>query len=125
MISKTSINQVTGNLQVTTEAKLIQIAENPQANVNGTLYYPCTIEFVTKLAEVKTVPALMYAENYKYGVEVGKSYLCTVTKTDRGHLFTLSHLPARDMTTDEDFGFDEVEVSSDVEVIAGEDEGNF
>lgn len=122
MVSKVSINPVTGSMEVVTSAKLIQVGDNLLENKNGTGYYPCTVEVVTRNGE-KRVSALIYERNYAHGMELGKSYLCTVRKTDRGHLFILSHLPAVDMTEDKDFGFEEVQVND--EFVFGEDEYTF
>lgn len=106
---KKVINKVTGQVQTQFEAKLISIADAPKEmqNEKQTLYRNCTIQFADKDGVEQTVSALMYESNYAYGVEPGKSYLATATKTDRGVLISVSHLVATIRPTEDMFGFDE------------------
>lgn len=117
---KTTKNTVTGNEQIQFEGKLVSIASTPLANVNGTLYRPCSIEFADKNAEVQKVRAIMYESNYAYGVNEGDTYLCTATKTERSVLISVSHLKAGVNATEEMFGFGENNDYADAEAAMAE-----
>ncbi len=121
---KKVINKVTNQVQTQFEAKLISIADAPKEmqNAKQTLYRNCTIQFADKDAVEQTVSALMYESNYAYGVEVGKSYLATATKTDRGVLISVSHLVATTRPTEDMFGFDESTEYEEAEAVMQEAE---
>lgn len=75
--------------------RLISISDKLLENVNGTGYYPCTIE--TKIgSSTMQVSGIMYKANFDNGVEIGDTYRTEIRITeDRPEepLFLVSHLP--------------------------------
>ena len=73
-------NSVTGQLEANFNAKLISIGENFLTNTNGVKYKVGTIEFTNAQNKVVQKSARIYEKNLSYGMPVGQSYLCTVSK---------------------------------------------
>ena len=87
-------------------AELVSIAQNAIANTNNVNFYPATVKYEN--AEGKTVnnTALVYENNFNYGMSVGTSYLGKVVKQkDKPMLLIVSHLTRATAATDADFGF--------------------
>lgn len=91
---KTTINSQTGLAEVNFTAKLLSFSEKSlESKTNeGVFYKPCSIEFTDAKGVKQTTSAIMYDNNFKYGVEKGKSYLATAIKTEQGVLIKVSHL---------------------------------
>ena len=100
-------------LQAQFSGKLLSISDREFENTNGKNYKVATIEFADINGEIQRASCFIYEGNYKYGMEVGQSYLATATKTDQGPIIQLSHLQsAADRPTADMFGeFSEAEVS--------------
>ena len=73
-------NSVTGQLEANFNAKLISIGENFLTNSNGIKYKVGVIEFKNAQNVLIQRSARIYEKNLAYGMPVGQSYLCTVSK---------------------------------------------
>ena len=101
-------NSVTGQLEANFNAKLISIGENFLSNTNGVKYKVGTIEFTNAKNQVVQKSARIYEKNLSYGMSVGQSYLCTVSKyTDNAgatqYDIKCSHLQGAQRATSDDF----------------------
>lgn len=114
------VNPVTKEVyyEATLDSKLVSVnTEVPQENKNGTVYYNAVIEFVNAEGEKTKSRAMIYDANWKYGMNIGESYLTTVRITpgdERGPLITVSHLTGSAKATASDFGFSLSEAKEEV-----------
>lgn len=87
------INEVTGNPETDFTAELLTISEtvNTFKNDKETKYRIVGIKFKDKNGKMQSTTAFMYETNIqKYHPEIGKTYLATASKTDRGVFTTVS-----------------------------------
>lgn len=101
-------NSTTGQLEANFNAKLISIGENFLTNINGVKYKVGTIEFTNAQNKVVQKSARIYEKNLSYGMPVGQSYLCTVSKYIDSAGATqydikCSHLQGAQRATSDDF----------------------
>ena len=101
-------NSVTGQLEANFNAKLISIGENFLTNTNGVKYKISTIAFTNAQNKVVQKSTRIYEKNLSYGMPVGQSYLCTVSKYQDASGSTqydikCSHLQGAQRATSEDF----------------------
>ena len=101
-------NSVTGQLEANFNAKLIRIGEDFLTNINGVKYKVGTIEFTNAKNQVVQKGARIYEKNLSYGMPIGQSYLCTVSKYIDSAGATqydikCSHLQGAQRATSEDF----------------------
>ena len=101
-------NSVTGQLEANFNAKLISIGENFLTNTKGVKYKVGTIEFTNAQNKVVQKSARIYEKNLSYGMSVGQSYLCTVSRYQDASGSTqydikCSHLQGAERATSEDF----------------------
>ena len=101
-------NSVTGQLEANFNAKLISIVQNFLTNTNGVKYKAGTIEFKNAQGLLSQRNARIYEKNLSYGMPVGQSYLCTVSKYIDSAGATqydikCSHLQGAQRATSEDF----------------------
>ena len=101
-------NSATGQLEANFNAKLISIGENFLTNINGVKYKVGTIEFTNAKGVLVQKSARIYEKNLSYGMPVGQSYLCTVSKyvdTAGATQYDIkcSHLQGAQRATSEDF----------------------
>ena len=73
-------NSVTGQLEANFNAKLLSVGQNFLTNSNGIKYKVGTIEFKNAQGALIQRSARIYEKNLSYGMPVGQSYLCTVSK---------------------------------------------
>ena len=101
-------NSETGQLEANFNAKLISIGENFLTNINNVKYKVGVIEFTNAQNKVVQKSARIYEKNLSYGMPVGQSYLCTVSKYQDASGSTqydikCSHLQGAQRATSEDF----------------------
>ena len=101
-------NSVTGQLEANFNAKLISIGENFLTNINNVKYKIGMIEFTNAKGVLVQKSARIYEKNLSYGMPVGQSYLCTVSKYQDASGSTqydikCSHLQGAQRATSEDF----------------------
>ena len=101
-------NSVTGQLEANFNAKLISIGENFLTNTNGVKYKVGMIEFTNSKGDLVQRNARIYEKNLSYGMPVGQSYLCTVSKyVDNAgatqYDIKCSHLQGAQRATSDDF----------------------
>ena len=101
-------NSVTGQLEANFNAKLINIGENFLTNINNVKYKVGKIEFTNAKGALVQKSARIYERNLSYGMPVGQSYLCTVSKYIDSAGATqydvkCSHLQGAERATSEDF----------------------
>ena len=101
-------NSVTGQLEANFNAKLISIGENFLTNTNGVKYKVGTIEFTNAKGALVQKSARIYEKNLSYGMPVGQSYMCTVSKYQDANGATqydikCSHLQGAQRATSDDF----------------------
>ena len=101
-------NSVTGQLEANFNAKLISIGENFLTNTNGVKYKVGMVEFTNAKGELIQRSARIFEKNLSYGMPVGQSYLCTVSKYIDSAGATqydikCSHLQGAQRATSEDF----------------------
>jgi len=88
-------NDINGNTRLRFEAKLLNISDAVLLNTNQKNYKIVGLEFVMPSGIVKQSSGFCFEGNYKYGVEVGKTYMSQVTLFDDGSaIINMSHLPA-------------------------------
>ena len=92
-------------------AKLISVAPEAKPTATGTLARRCTVEFTEPATgNVTQASARIYENNYKYGMEVGKSYSAKAEPyiAKDGNVLvdiTVSHLTNAGSATLAAFGF--------------------
>ena len=101
-------NSETGQLEANFNAKLISIGENFLTNINKVKYKIGMIEFTNAKGVLVQKSARIYEKNLSYGMPVGQSYLCTVSKYIDSAGATqydikCSHLQGAQRATSEDF----------------------
>ena len=101
-------NSVTGQLEANFNAKLVSIGENFLTNINNVKYKVGMVEFTNAKGELIQRSARIYEKNLSYGMSVGQSYLCTVSKYQDASGATqfdikCSHLQGAQRATSEDF----------------------
>ena len=101
-------NSVTGQLEANFNAKLISVGENFLTNSNKVKYKVGMIEFTNSKGDLVQRNARIYEKNLSYGMPVGQSYLCTVSKyvdTAGATQYDIkcSHLQGAQRATSEDF----------------------
>ena len=99
-------NSLTGKEEMQFTGKLLSISEKVLSNSNGKNYKVVSIEFPDVNGEVQVASGIIYEGNYKNGVEVGKSYLCTASEANGQAYIHMSHLTGgADRPTLDMFGF--------------------
>jgi hypothetical protein len=108
---KFEVNPTTGLPQARFQAKLVsQLGETTLQNSNGKNYKVVTVEFENDRNQVQRAAAAIYEGNYSKGVEVGKTYLTTVTINEGKAYLQMSHLENAPMAAAADFGFEPGEI---------------
>ena len=104
------VNETTGIEEMQFGGRLLSVSEKVLTNVNGKNYKVGTIEFKDIAEKQQRCTALVYEGNYKNGIKVGETYLCTATPTDQGVIVKMSHLTYNgDRASADMFGFEVVE----------------
>lgn len=104
-------NPTTGRPQAQFQAVLKSISEKTLQNTNNKNYKVVGVEFENAAGVKQLASAAIYEGNYSKGVEVGKSYLTTVTIAEGGQAYLqMSHLESAALATADDFAFDAAEV---------------
>lgn len=107
-------NPTTGLPQAQFQAVLKSISEKTLQNSNNKNYKVVGVEFENARGEKQLASAAIYEGNYSKGIEVGKSYLTTVTIAEvdgeKRAYMQMSHLESAALATAEDFAFDAAEV---------------
>jgi hypothetical protein len=86
--------------------ELVSIAEKAIANKNTVNFYPATVKYENVEGKIVSATALVYENNFIYGMSVGTTYLGKAVKTKgKPMLFILSHLDRASNPTDADLGF--------------------
>ena len=98
-------NEVTNQLELTFQGKLVSIGENVLSNSNGTEYRVGSVE----LPNGKVKSCRIYEKNFEKGMASGVSYRCTATQYQDASGATLvdiqmSHLTQAERATLDDFG---------------------
>ena len=101
-------NSVTGQLEANFNAKLVSIGQNFLTNINNVKYKVGTIEFTNAKGALVQKSARIYEKNLSYGMPVGQSYMCTVSKYQDASGSTqydikCSHLQGAQRATSDDF----------------------
>ena len=101
-------NSETGQLEANFNAKLISIGENFLTNINNVKYKVGVIAFTNAQNKVVQKSARIYEKNLSYGMPVGQSYLCTVSRYIDSAGATqydikCSHLQGAQRATSDDF----------------------
>ena len=97
-------NEVTNQLELTFQGKLISIGENVLSNTNGTEFRVASVE----LPNGKVKSCRIYEKNFDKGMTIGVSYRCTATqwKDAAGDVqvdILMSHLTQAERATLDDF----------------------
>ncbi len=103
-------NATTGVPQAQFPAVLKSIGTTILQNSNQKNYKIVSIEFENANGTKQLASAAIYEGNYSKGIEVGKTYLTTVSVVDGKAYLQMSHLENAAMATADDFGFDAAEV---------------
>jgi hypothetical protein len=99
-------NAVTGQLETSFQAKLVNLSDRVVENSNGTQFRIGTCE----LPNGKQVSCRIYEKNFSYGMSVGTSYLTKATQyaDANGEVrvdLTMSHLTSATRASLDDLGF--------------------
>ena len=107
-------NPTTGVPQAQFPATLKSIRTTILQNTNGKNYKVVSLEFENANGTKQLASAAIYEGNYSKGIEVGKTYLTTVSIVEGKAYLQMSHLENAAMATADDFGFalDEVGVTA-------------
>lgn len=103
-------NPQTGVPQAQFSALLKSIGTTELTNVNGKKYKVVSVEFENANGTKQLAAAAIYEGNYSKGIEVGKTYLTTVSVVEGKAWLQMSHLENAAQATADDFGFDLAEV---------------
>jgi len=87
--------------------KLISVAKNMLTNVNGTGYYPATVEITDDKGAKHTRSCIIYQTSFDKGMTVGESYLGSVViEAGQQPIIKLSSgTGSSERATLDDFGF--------------------
>jgi len=97
-------NEETGEIEFLFNGSLIKISETVLENVNSKEYKIVTVRFNLPNGEEVERTAMCYASNYDKGIEVGKSYLCSLTfDEDNEPQIRMSHLSNASRASADDF----------------------
>lgn len=106
-------------IQAQVSAKLLSISDEPREfnNEKRTKYYLGTCEFDVVnddgVVETKRTTCMIYANNHKYGMEVGKSYLTNLRLSrDKKIYVNMSHLQGAGVLSLDDLGIDDASIDS-------------
>lgn len=103
-------NPTTGVPQAQFSATLKSIGTTLLQNTNQKNYKIVSVEFENANGTKQLASAAIYEGNYSKGIEVGKSYLTTVSVVEGKAYLQMSHLESAALATAEDFAFDASEV---------------
>jgi hypothetical protein len=116
---KESINPVTGNREITFQAKLVSISPDVVGSTpnNNKDYRVGTISFVNAKEERVQRTALVFEANFVKGMEIGNEYQtrAIIQEGQASPLLVMSHLTAGERASFEDFGTSVAEVTKNVE----------
>jgi hypothetical protein len=104
------VNEQTGLPQAQFSALLKSVGTTELTNVNGKKYKVVSIEFENANGTKQLAAAAIYESNYSKGIEVGKTYLTTVTISEGKAWLQMSHLENAAQATADDFGFVATEI---------------
>jgi hypothetical protein len=79
---KRTINPLTGNQQIQTSGRLVQISETVLTNVNGTKYRIATVEDCLTDKGPMAVSGIAWESNVQKGAHIGEHVLVTFEKTN-------------------------------------------
>ena len=98
------LNEQTGEREFLFNAKLLKISTNIFENSNSKEFKIVTLKFNLPNGEEVERTGMCYANNYEYGIEVGKDYVCNLRFDDEGiPQIQMSHLNNADRASVEDF----------------------
>jgi len=103
-------NPTTGTPQAQFPATLKSVGTTVLTNTNGKNYKVVSVEFENANGTKQLAAAAIYEGNYSKGIEVGKTYLTTVSIVEGKAWLQMSHLENAAQATADDFGFDLTEV---------------
>lgn len=103
-------NPTTGVPQAQFSATLKSIGTTILQNTNGKNYKIVSVEFENAANKKQLASAAIYEGNYSKGIEVGKTYLTTVSINEGKAYLQMSHLENAAQATLDDFGFDTAEL---------------
>lgn len=97
-------DEETGEKTFQFNAELIKVGENTLKNSNEKDYKIVELKFQLPNGKQVERSAMCYASNYEHGVEVGKSYLTTLSfDDDEEPQLRMSHLSNANRASTEDF----------------------
>ena len=97
-------NETSGESEFLFNATLLKLGEKTLSNSNEKKYKIVTLEFNLPNGEEVERTAMCFASNYKYGVEIGKAYLCNLSFDEEGNpQIRMSHLSNADRASANDF----------------------
>lgn len=98
------LNELSGENEFLFNAKLTKINDKTLKNTNGKEYKIVNLNFDLPNGENVERTAICYESNYKYGIEEGKTYLCTLSFDSTGKpQLKMSHLSSGSRASIEDF----------------------
>lgn len=112
-------NPTTGVPQAQFPATLKSIGTKVLQNSNDKNYKVVSVEFENANGTKQLASAAIYEGNYSKGIEVGKTYLTTVSIVEGKAYLQMSHLENAAMATADDFAFDAAEVGVTATAAAG------
>jgi len=98
-------NKTTGVPQAQFPAVLKSIGTTILQNSNDKNYKIVSVEFENSKGIQQLASAACYEGNYSKGIEVGKTYLTTVSVVEGKAYLQMSHLENASMASADDFGF--------------------
>lgn len=112
---KEVINPVTKQREIQFSGRLISISPDVVGSTpNGKDYRIGTISFKNKSNQLVQASALIFENNFKYGMETGVEYQCRAvfTPNQASPLIIMSHLTGAARATFDDFGVTAEEVTA-------------
>jgi hypothetical protein len=98
------LNEETGERDFLFNAKLLKISTNIFENSNSKEFKIVTLKFNLPSGEEVERTGMCYANNYEYGIEVGKDYVCNLRFDDEGiPQIQMSHLNNANRANEDDF----------------------
>ena len=101
---KAIVNKLTGKKEFQFTSELLSVSKNTLENSNGNEFKIVTLKFPLPNGKIVTRTGMCYSKSYSQGIQVGESYLTTLSFKDDGQpAILMSHLNNASQASADDF----------------------
>jgi len=101
---KAIVNKLTGKKEFQFTAELLAVSKNTLENTNENKFKIVTLKFNLPNGKLVTRTGMCYEKSYSQGIDVGESYLTTLSFKDDGQpAILMSHLNNASQASADDF----------------------